>query len=210
MTHTPQAIQFLSDSEHALNHLFDDLGEYGKILSDSQIAVEEFKNSQEILSDSFMYRDQWSPNANHHHAQYMERMDALEKEKAEVAKDTDKKIESALLRIGSTMESMSSLAAAVLQIAKQAISLSHSDKPSLPSARKIGSQSIVEVIWEGRNHGMHWGEGSPRPKVKAMLDTLTRDKAITMEAKTNNCVSILGALDWKSSADAIADLKLIV
>jgi len=210
MTHTLQATQFLSDSEHALSHLFDAIGEYGKILSDSQITVEKLKKSQDFLSDLFMYRDQWSPNANHHYAQYMKRTEALEKEKVEAAKGTDEKIESALLRIGSTVESMSSLAAAVLQIAKQAISLSHSGKPSLPLVRKIGSQSIIEVIWEGRNHGMHWDEGAHRAKVKAMLDALVLDMGITIEAKTNNCLSILGALEWKCSADAISDLKLLV
>ncbi|MEW8288804.1 MAG: hypothetical protein AB2697_22725 [Candidatus Thiodiazotropha endolucinida] len=83
-------------------------------------------------------------------------------------KMTLKKLEKALFNIGSTIESMSGLAGAVLQIGKQSLSLRHSEKPNLSGARTIGTQNIVEVIWEGRNHSMHWDEGAPRERVRNM------------------------------------------
>lgn len=105
---------------------------------------------------------------------------------------------------------MSSLAGSVLQIAKQVISLRHSGKPAIAAARNIGSQSIVEVIWEGRNHATHWDDETPKEKVQNMLNTLSTDLGITIEIGKNNCLSILGTLDWKSSDNVVSDLKLLV
>lgn len=205
-----QAEEFVENSRPALEHLFDALSAYNKVLDKAQTTVEEIERSKQFLSDLFMYRDQWSPNANHYYAQYMTRMEELEKQKKEAQEDDDKKIENALFNIGSTVESMSGLAGAVLQIAKQSLSLRHSGKPKLSGARAIGTQSIVEVVWEGRNHAMHWDEGAQRERVRNMLNSLATDLNITIESGKNNCLSILGALGWKTPENVISDLKALV
>ena len=171
-----QTEEFLENSRHAIEHLFDAIGDYNRVLYSNQ-----------KLSDLFMYRDQWSPNANHYYTQYLNQ----QQQEAKV-------------------ESMSCLAGAVLQIAKQALSLRHSGKPKISGARNIGSQSIVDVIWEGRNHAMHWAEGNPYPKVKDMFDALSTDTGIPIESGKNYCLFILDALCWKSSDDMIADLKELI
>ncbi|MBS3755252.1 MAG: hypothetical protein KGY56_06085 [Desulfobacterales bacterium] len=137
-------------------------------------------------------------------------MEELEKQKTAAQENDAIKLEKALFNIGSTVESMSGLAGAVLQIGKQALSIRHTGKPNLPAARKIGTQNIVEVVWEGRNHAMHWDEGSPREPVSNMLNVLETDLNITIEVGKNNCLSILGALEWKKPEDVISDLKALV
>ncbi len=210
MSTKEQAEEFIENSRPAIEHLFSALGEYNKVLEKAQITVEEIESSEQLLSDLFMYRDQWSPNANHHYAQYMMRMEELEKQKKAAQEDDAKKLEKALFNIGSTVESMSGLAGAVLQIGKQALSIRHAGKPNLPAARAIGTQNIVEVVWEGRNHAMHWDEGAPRERVRNMLNTLAADLNITIEIGKNNCLSVLGALEWKKHEDVISDLKTLV
>lgn len=205
-----QAEEFIENSRHAIDHLFGAIGEYNKVLEKAQITVEEIESSKQLLSDLFMYRDQWSPNANHHYAQYMMRMEELEKQKIDVQENDAEKLEKALFNIGSTVESMSGLAGAVLQIGKQALSIRHAGKPTLPTARTVGTQNIVEVVWEGRNHTMHWDEGAPKERVRNMLNALATDLNITIEAGKNNCLSILGALEWKKPEDVISDLKALV
>lgn len=204
------AEEFIENSRPAIEHLFGALGEYNKVLERAQITVEEIESSKKRLSDLFMYRDQWSPNANHHYAQYMMRMEELEKQKAAAQEDDAEKLEKALFNIGSTVESMSGLAGAVLQIGKQVLSIRHAGKPNLPAARTIGTQNIVEVVWEGRNHAMHWDEGAPRERVRNMLNALATDLNITIEFGKNNCLSILGALEWKKPEDVLSDLKALV
>ena len=201
-----QTEEFLENSRHAIEHLFDALDDYNSAYIKAQQTVEEIERSEQMLSDLFMYQDQWSLNANHYHAQYVERMKDLNKWQQEAKKDFDQRLEIALESVGATVESMSCLAGAVLQIAKQVLSLRHSGKPEI-SARNIGSQSIIDVIWEGRNHAMHWGDGEPRPKVKDMLNALSLDIGISIDLGKNNSPAILDALCWKSSDDMIADLK---
>lgn len=202
-----QAEEFIENSRPAVEHLFGALSTYNNVLENAQATVEEIEKSKQMLADLFMYRGQWSSNANHLYAQYIARMEDLENQRQAAQASDSEKLENSLKSIGATVESMSSLAGAVLQIAKQALSIRHSGKPSVAGARKIGTQSVVEVIWEGRNHAMHWDEGDPKEKVKNMLNTLEKDFNVTIEAGKNNCLSILGALDWKSPENVMSDLR---
>jgi hypothetical protein len=69
-------------------------------------------------------------------------------------------------QIGTHGFSIGALSGAVLQIAKQGISVVHggpgapSGKPAgTPPGRAIGSQELSTVIWEARNQAMHWDAG---------------------------------------------------
>ena len=205
-----QSIEFIENSSPAIAHLFNALRTYNDVLEKAQTAVEEIEHSKKMLADLFLYRNQWSPNANHYYAQYVARMQGLESQKQEAQANDSEKLDKALNGIGTTIESMSCLAGAVLQIAKQALSIRHSKKPNIEDARKIGTQSVVEVIWEGRNHAMHWDEADPNDKVKNMLKALETDLDVTIEAGKNNGLSVLGVLDWKSPENVISDLKILV
>ncbi len=204
---TEQTQNFIENSRYALDHLFDAIDEYNKVLVIAQKEVEEIEGSQKMLSDLFMYRDQWSVNANHHYAQYVERMKHLEQQKQD---DISVKLDNALASIGATVDSMSSLAGAVLQIAKQVFSLRHTGKPRISTARDIGNQSVVEVVWEGRNHAMHWDEGAPKARVQVMLDGLSNDLDMNIVIGNNNCLSILGALEWFSTEAVVKDLNALI
>src|SRR4051794_20405960 len=48
------------------------------------------------------------------------------------------------------------IAGAILQIAKQGLSLSHGPLGNCPAGRGIGSQTLSTVIWQGRNQAMHY------------------------------------------------------
>lgn len=206
-----QTRQFIGNCRHAFDHIFTAIDAYNKILASAQKDVEEIERSMDMLSDLFMYRDQWSINANHHYVQYMERMKALDKRKQETTQDISARLEGALASIGATVDSMSSLAGTILQIAKQVLSLRHGpSKPRIGTARNIGSQSIVDVIWEGRNHAMHWDEGTPKPRVQAMLDLLKADFGVNIVIGSNNSLSILGILKWSSTDSVVKDLMLLI
>lgn len=207
---TEETKEFIGKSHHALNYLFNAIDEYNNVLESAQQDVEAIEASKQALSDLFMYRDQWSPNANHYYVQYMQRIKQLDEKQKEAATGLASRLEKALGSIGATVESMSSLAGAILQIAKQVLSLRYSGKPNILAARDIGSQKIIEVIWEGRNHAMHWDEGAPNKKVQGMLDALSKDLGITIEVGRNNCLSILGALNWSSAEAVVNDLHALI
>lgn len=210
MTTSHQATQFIVDSEQAIDHLFAAIEKYHVAVEAAQVTVEEIELSKDYLLEFFKSRDQFSPNANHYYSELMKRIESLDKKITDITgKDDKTRLDDSLKSIGATDESMSTLAGTILQIAKQTISLRHNEKPNI-NARQIGTQNIVDVIWEGRNHSVHWEEGEPRPNVRNMFDSLYKDFGTQFVAGRNNSLSILGVLDWKSTSNVTNDLKKLV
>ena len=50
------------------------------------------------------------------------------------------------------------LCGALLQFAKQGISIVHKSLATCPAGRIIGSESLKNIIWQGRNHAIHYEE----------------------------------------------------
>ncbi len=112
-------------------------------------------------------------------------------------------------RVAARAMSRGALAGSVLQIAKQGLSLVFGAKGSVPPGRAVGSQALREVIWEGRNHAMHWEEGSPRPDCVGCFDTLNEDFAnlVADYRTTNVSAEVVTILGWKDVDDFVADLQ---
>jgi hypothetical protein len=120
-----------------------------------------------------------------------------------------------LARLGVTEESIALLSGAVLQFARQVLSYRFAAKPSdLSGARMIGhaphAQSIVEIIWEGRNHALHYEEGVPRSAVRQMLTTLEAAFNQTFDPRKNNSSAILAVLGWTGANIVEEDLKVLI
>src|ERR1700730_14801896 len=64
----------------------------------------------------------------------------------------------------------------LLQYAKQGISLVHHGLAACPDGRLIGSQSVKNVIWQGRNQAIHWDEGNFKRPVVNCFRTLAQEK----------------------------------
>lgn len=206
---TSQTEKYINNNRHALAHLFSAIDEYNKILSKAQENVRKLERSKQYLHDNFMYKDQWSYNANEHYGIYQRRLQDIDSKKAEAEENLPLELEEQLEKIGASADSMASLAGSVFQIAKQILSLRHRGKPRLPGCRKIGTQSVVDVIWEGRNHSMPWEEANPNSEVKEMIKLLNADLNMDLKYGENNCLSLLAVLSWSSAEEVIADLMLL-
>jgi hypothetical protein len=81
--------------------------------------------------------------------------------------------------LGSLIEarkfSTNAQSAALLQYAKQGISLAHHGLEACPAGRSIGSQSLKVIIWQGRNQALHWDERRPKRPVRECFRTLGQD-----------------------------------
>ena len=105
--------------------------------------------------------------------------------------------------------SVGSLSCALLQLAKQGISLGHGGLEGCPNGRSIGTQAIKVVIWQGRNQSIHWEEDNSRPAVEQCFDTLAREKdAKFVDYKTKNMAfDIVELLGWKTVDDFTTDMQ---
>lgn len=61
-------------------------------------------------------------------------------------------------RVADHKFSTSAVAGAVLQIAKQGISVVFGGKDAAETGRSVGRQCLRDVIWHARNQSMHWEE----------------------------------------------------
>lgn len=72
--------------------------------------------------------------------------------------------------------STQALTGAILQIAKQGISIVHGGIDPCPAGRAIGSaETLKNVIWQARNQSMHWEENKFHPPVLSCFKNLAQD-----------------------------------
>lgn len=112
-------------------------------------------------------------------------------------------------RMAARAMSRGALAGAILQIAKQGLSLVFGPKSLVPGGRTVGSQPLREVVWEGRNHALHWEEGNPKAPVIMCLDALNTDfgNCVANYRTANTSVEIVQLLGWTSFENLASDLQ---
>lgn len=211
--HTEQeSFAFIDECHFALDQLFQTLKHCLKTTDEIKDKLAQIETTEKLVSSGFVNQDQWSPNANYYYVQYLERMNQLIEKKKGIAAEAEKQkqIRELLARIGATEESMAILAGAILQIGKQVLSFRYASKPQLQNVRFVGSQSVVELIWEGRNHALHWEDSNPRQPVKDMLQNLRYDKGVNIVFGSNNALAVLAALEWFDTDVVIEELKVLV
>lgn len=103
--------------------------------------------------------------------------------------------------------SVSSLAGALLQIAKQGLSMMHQGRPPTGN-RYIGSQPLSEVVWESRNQAIHWEEGHLKPNVHTCFQALRADfgQQFANYLHESMAFEIIKVLGWKTEADFERDM----
>lgn len=209
---TAEARAFVDETRFALEHVFVALKQRREMLSDLAVDIKQLDEAKALLERVFLNRDQFSPNANWHYGKLMERLQALDAKQRELTSGQSKeeRLQALLARFGATEEAMGVLAGTVLQLAKQALSFRFGTKGNVPSGPPLGSQPRTEVIWEGRNHAMHWEEGRTGTPAENMLRQLQADGLTSIVVGENNSLAILDALGWKSADDVMASLRDLV
>jgi hypothetical protein len=104
--------------------------------------------------------------------------------------------------------SRAALSGTVLQFAKQGLSLAHGQKASIPDGREIHGVALKEIVWEGRNHALHWEEQNPRPAIVNCLSQLAAHIPKLANFRQQNCsFEIVQALNWKDWAGFSGDIQ---
>ena len=108
-------------------------------------------------------------------------------------------------------QSIEVLCGAVLQIAKQGISLILEGNDMYSRGRMIGSQHLSNVIWHGRNQSMHWELGTlTHDYTKKCFKTLTKDFGKQFdfgESPRNLAWDLWEIIRWSSYEDYEGDIR---
>lgn len=133
------------------------------------------------------------------------------------AQETDRlKVDVAKLQasVGARQQATQALAGAVLQIAKQGISVVHGGPATAPTGRTVGTLFIRDIIWQGRNQSMHYEEGNFK---KALIDMFARLETeqghqfdLAAHPKQNMAKQVLDLLGWSSYSNYKQDMQALV
>lgn len=113
--------------------------------------------------------------------------------------------------VGTRQHAVQALAGAILQIAKQGISLVHRDLSTSPPGRSVGSLAIRDVIWQSRNQSMHYEEGKYKQPLLELFSTLESEQgshfSLARFPKQNRAKQVLDLLGWKNYEAYLQDMQ---
>jgi hypothetical protein len=99
------------------------------------------------------------------------------------------------------------LATALLQYAKQGISIVHGEFSNAPIVRQLHGVELKELILQGRNQASHWEERKLRKAATACFDTLkSGDAAFADYLKRNLAFEVVLLLGWRDWGDFQKDM----
>ncbi len=112
-------------------------------------------------------------------------------------------------RLRSHRFSIASLAASVLQFAKQGISIVHGGLSTCPPGRLLGSQSLRDIIWQARNQSIHWENNVFHEPTAACFERLAAELEPRFGdfRQRNMAFDILLLLGWSDFEHMAQDLK---
>ena len=114
--------------------------------------------------------------------------------------ELEKKILDLKEEIRNKQYSIDTLSSSILQIAKQGIIRKYGNLESCKNGRKLKDLLIKEIIWYGRNQGMHFEEGDLNSTTKGFFEKLIIKYPNLFKAylQKNMSFKILGILDWNT------------
>jgi hypothetical protein len=117
-------------------------------------------------------------------------------------------------RVGAHQQATQAIAGAVLQIAKQGISLVHGALAAAPPGRSIGSQCVRDIVWQGRNQSMHYEEGNFKKPLTDLFAKLEAEQgprfSLAAHPQQNRAKQIVELLGWHSYAAYVQDLRALL
>jgi len=190
--------QYLVDTKYAAQSLIDIIHNEENRLS---ILTERFDSLKKVFDHLF-----WDYSIADMHEDFNE-LQVQHKfiQMAKFAEQNDLKGKKAELdalakSILAKKDSMNSLSMSILQIAKQGISTVHGAPSHCPPGRSIGSETLRNVIWQGRNQSIHCEEGNPNQKVKDCFSNLANEFGNELDIATdytiNKARKIIDLLTW--------------
>ena len=106
--------------------------------------------------------------------------------------------------IGSHQQATQAIAGAILQIAKQGLSLVFGGMAGVPKGRKIGSLHITDIIMQGRNQSLHHEERAFRQPVVEVFRVLELEQgerfSLSKHPGQNRARQVAELLGWTSYA----------
>ncbi|WP_225340448.1 hypothetical protein [Lysinibacillus capsici] len=196
--------QYITQTEYAVSNLISLIHSEANQLNDLQNKKAKLQVHHKELYERFLGQDS-DPDGNYSDTQIMQSYIVQFKFYESNISPINKAIHETQLAIAAKEESIKALSGAILQIAKQGISIVHQQLVNAPNGRLIMEQPIKNIIWQGRNQSMHFEEGRYSTHVKDCFEQL--NIPLTNE---NLAKEIIDLLEWNSYEQYCSDMTQIL
>ncbi|MBL8381795.1 MAG: hypothetical protein JNM90_01885 [Burkholderiales bacterium] len=116
--------------------------------------------------------------------------------------------------IGFHQQATQAIAGAILQIAKQGLSLVFGGMAGVPKGRKIGSLHITDIIMQGRNQSLHHEERAFKQPVVEVFRVLELEQgerfSLSKHPGQNRARQVAELLGWTSYAAYAQDMEMLL
>ncbi|MEK4150005.1 hypothetical protein NST02_23460 [Robertmurraya sp. FSL W8-0741] len=195
---------YIVQTEYAVTNMFNLLNNEQNNLSKLKQIQSHLDKQHQILYDDF-YRKDLDPDENFTEQQMMQAFTTQASFYEARLEPIHREIEKTQQLIVAQQESIKALSGAILQIAKQGISIVHGGLSNCPNGRFFNNEPIKNIIWQGRNQSMHFEEGRFNHPVVSCFQNI----GIPLTNK-NLAKEIINLLNWKSYKDYEADMTLLL
>ncbi len=191
---------YLNDTKHAVEGVFSLLSSERSALAKKGLAITQMETSERELFEA-MKRDGADSTDIIELLGIAESKRSFQKDYSEIE-----------LSIKNLRSAHNSLAGAILQIAKQGISVAHKGLSKCPSGRCVGTTEFVKnVIWQSRNQSMHYEEGNYSSQVKSCFSNLAIDFGRHLSLASDNlAIDVLDVLGWSSYSNYESDMMVLL
>lgn len=118
------------------------------------------------------------------------------------------------MSVGIHQHAVQAIAGAILQIAKQGISLVYASLNAAPGGRSVGSLAVRDIIWQARNQTMHYEEGKFKKPLLDLFKVLELEQGAQFSLVThvgqNRAKQILKALGWTEYQAYLHDMQILL
>lgn len=187
---------YIVQTEHATRALVDLIAADYKALADANGALRGATAHFDVQYQVFL-ANEFHTAANHYHAQ----MARAHQAKA----DVDAEVRSLSALIDAKSASIAALSGALLQVAKQGLSVVYGKPPNAPKGAEILGLLVKDIIWEGRNQSIHYE--NPKEISDAVVELFgridgARNDGVSWDPRSQynyafDIINFLGWLDWK-------------
>lgn len=191
---------YLVQTKFAASNLIDLISSEENTLKVFESSFTSLKAHHKFLYDDFIRKD-FDPDDHFNEHQMMYAFAKQAKFHQEHIEPTQIKINELIFSMSAKEESIKTLSGALLQIAKQGISVIHGNLDNCIDGRIIKNEPIKNIIWQGRNQSLHYEEGTFRPPIVRCFGNL----GIELKAE-NLAKEIIDILDWNTYENYEKDL----
>ncbi|MGE7839581.1 hypothetical protein ACQKNX_02200 [Lysinibacillus sp. NPDC093712] len=180
---------YLVQTKYAASSLIDLIRTEEIALQDLFSTLNSLKGHHQFLYADFRRKD-FDPDDHFNEHQVMHAF-ALQAKVRDQIDRVETKINNLKISISSKEESIKALSGALLQIAKQGISIVHGNLDNCSSGRIISNEPVKNIIWQGRNQSLHYEEGIYRAPIVNCFNNL----GIQLHA-INLAKEVIDLLNW--------------